>query len=60
MRVLVTGGRGFIGAHVCDALRDAGHEAVALGRVDGDLAEAGVAERLLAEHGPTPSSISRP
>ena len=52
MRVLVTGGRGFIGAHVCDALRDAGHEAVALGRVDGDLAEKGVAERLVAEHEP--------
>ncbi|HKI92340.1 MAG TPA: NAD-dependent epimerase/dehydratase family protein, partial [Gaiellaceae bacterium] len=52
MRVLVTGGRGFIGAHACEALRDAGHEAVALGRADGDLAERGVAERLLAEHRP--------
>ena len=52
MRVLVTGGRGFIGSHVCDALRDAGHEAVALGRIDGDLAEEGVAARLLDEHRP--------
>ena len=52
MRVLVTGGRGFLGTHVCDALRAAGHEAIALGRVDGDLAVPGVAESLLAEHRP--------
>jgi len=30
MRVLVTGGAGFIGSHVCAALRAAGHEVVAL------------------------------
>jgi uncharacterized protein YbjT (DUF2867 family) len=29
MRVLVTGANGFIGAHVCAALREAGHEVVA-------------------------------
>jgi dTDP-glucose 4,6-dehydratase len=52
VRVLVTGGRGFIGAHVCDALRAAGHETVALGRADGDLAEPGVFERLLDAHPP--------
>lgn len=52
MRVLVTGGRGFLGGHVCEALRAAGHEAIALGRADGDLAESGVAERLLEEHRP--------
>lgn len=50
--MLVTGGRGFLGSHVCDALRAEGHEAVALGRADGDLAEPGVAERLVAEHRP--------
>jgi len=52
VRVLVTGGRGFIGSHVCDALRAAGHEAVPLGRADGDLAEEGVAERLVEAHRP--------
>ncbi len=52
MRILVTGGRGFIGAHVCEALAEIGHEAVALGRTDGDLSEPGVAERLLDEHRP--------
>ncbi|WP_017599088.1 NAD-dependent epimerase/dehydratase family protein [Nocardiopsis lucentensis] len=30
MRVLVTGGAGFIGSHVAEALRDAGHTAVTL------------------------------
>ena len=38
--------------HVCDELRAAGHEAIALGRSDGDLAVPGVAERLLDEHRP--------
>jgi nucleoside-diphosphate-sugar epimerase len=52
VKVLVTGGRGFLGAHVCEALRAAGHEPVALGRVDGDLAEPGVFVRLLGEYSP--------
>ena len=52
MRVLVTGGRGFLGMHVCDALRAAGHDAIPLGRADGDLAVPGVAELLLDEHRP--------
>jgi dTDP-glucose 4,6-dehydratase len=52
VRVLVTGGRGFLGGHVCEALRAAGHEAIPLGRADGDLAEDGVAERLVEEHRP--------
>jgi dTDP-glucose 4,6-dehydratase len=52
VRVLVTGGRGFLGSHVCEALRAAGYEAVALGRVDGDLSEPGVFEGLLDKHSP--------
>jgi nucleoside-diphosphate-sugar epimerase len=52
LTVLVTGGRGFLGGHVCEALSAAGHEAVPLGRADGDLAEPGTFERLLDEHRP--------
>src|SRR5579875_1028397 len=52
MRVLVTGGRGFLGAHVCEALRAAGHEPTPLGRADGDLAEPGTIERLLETREP--------
>ena len=52
MKVLVTGGRGFLGTHVCAALREAGHEPVPLGKADGDLVEPGTIERLLGEHAP--------
>jgi dTDP-glucose 4,6-dehydratase len=52
VKVVVTGGRGFLGTHVCAALREVGHEPVPLGRADGDLAETGAVERLLDEHEP--------
>jgi dTDP-glucose 4,6-dehydratase len=52
VRVLVTGGRGFIGAHLCAELDARGHDVLPVGRTDGDLAEAGVAERLLEQHQP--------
>ena len=52
MRVLVTGGTGFIGAHLAAELEDRGHEAAAVGRRDGDLAEHEAAERLIAAHEP--------
>jgi nucleoside-diphosphate-sugar epimerase len=35
VKVLVTGGRGFLGTHVCAALRDAGHGTAPPGRADG-------------------------
>jgi len=52
VRVLVTGGRGFIGTHVCAALESIGHAAIPLGRGDGDLAEEGVVGRLVEQHRP--------
>jgi nucleoside-diphosphate-sugar epimerase len=52
VKVLVTGGRGFLGTHVCAALAEAAHEPVPLGRTDGDLGEPETIERLLAEHRP--------
>jgi nucleoside-diphosphate-sugar epimerase len=52
VKVLVTGGRGFLGTYVCKALSADGHEAVPLGRADGDLAQPGVAARLVAAHEP--------
>jgi uncharacterized protein YbjT (DUF2867 family) len=42
-RVLVTGASGFIGAHLCDALVDAGHEVRAMTRKPDDYAGAGTA-----------------
>src|SRR5919198_2881792 len=48
MLVLVTGGAGFVGSHVVDALRDAGHEARVLDiRTGGDVREPDAVERAL-------------
>jgi nucleoside-diphosphate-sugar epimerase len=52
LKVLVTGGRGFLKTHVCAALREVGHDPVALGRADGDLAREETIDRLLGEHEP--------
>src|SRR5919198_3181293 len=48
MLVLVTGGAGFVGSHVVDALRDAGHEARVLDiRTGGDVRDLDAVERAL-------------
>lgn len=67
MRVLVTGGAGFIGSHIADALLDAKHDVVVLddlstGRrenvpphasfVQGDIRDAACVEALFREHRP--------
>jgi nucleoside-diphosphate-sugar epimerase len=51
-RILITGGTGFIGAYLADELTRRGHDVVALGSKDGDLAAPGVFEGLLDEHAP--------
>lgn len=52
MRVLITGGTGFIGSYLAEELRAGGHDVVARGRKDGDLSEMGVAEQLIERHEP--------
>jgi nucleoside-diphosphate-sugar epimerase len=52
MRVLVTGGTGFLGSPLGEELRRRGHEVAACGRRDGDLSEPGLAERLIERHRP--------
>ncbi len=67
MKILVTGGAGFIGSHVADALIDAGHEVVVIddlstGRrenvpakarfVEGDIRDGALVERLFADARP--------
>lgn len=52
MRVLVTGGRGFVGSHVVEALADAGHEPVVFdaepgGDVVGDVRDRALVEQAL-------------
>lgn len=49
---MVTGGTGFLGRHVVDALRAAGADVVGLGRANGDLADRAVIDWLLAQHRP--------
>lgn len=49
MKITVTGARGFLGSHVVDSLRKRGADVRPLGRQDGDLREADVAEYRLHE-----------
>jgi dTDP-4-dehydrorhamnose reductase len=47
--LLVTGGRhGYLGAHVTEAARAAGHDVVPVGSADADLRDAGAVEALVA------------
>lgn len=49
MKIVVTGGRGFLGTHVCNAINRQGGSPVAIGRADGDLKNPFVAHTLLRE-----------
>jgi GDP-L-fucose synthase len=46
-RVLVTGGRGFLGGAICALLRQRGAEAIAVGRAEADLCDRAQAEALI-------------
>ena len=46
MKIVVTGGLGFLGSHVVNAIRRKGGDAVALGRGDGDLKNPFVTDQL--------------
>ena len=47
MKVCVTGGHGFLGSAVCEALKKQSIDVVSLGRKDGDLLHPMVAEQLI-------------
>lgn len=51
-RVLVTGGRGFLGSHVVARLHALGAQATAVGRAEADLRDDAAARRLFAAHRP--------
>lgn len=52
MKVLVTGAGGQLGIELGELLPQRGHEVVALGHQELDIADAGAVERTLEEHGP--------
>ena len=52
-RVVVTGGRGFLGRYVCKAFEGRGAEVVALGSSDYDLTEQSEVRRLYQEQSPS-------
>ena len=55
MRVLLTGGMGFIGSHTAVVLQEAGHEPVLYDNLSN--ADLGVAKRIAAITGKTPKFI---
>ncbi|MDG1898730.1 MAG: NAD-dependent epimerase/dehydratase family protein, partial [Phycisphaerales bacterium] len=52
-RIVVTGGRGFLGRYVCDACTRRGADVVALGSSDFDLTEQSEVRRLYRELEPS-------
>lgn len=52
MKILLTGGRGFIGRWLTAELTGAGHKAIAVDLEDGDLLDLGVARELVGHHEP--------
>ena len=46
MKILVTGGAGFIGSHTCDRLLDLGHEVVVLDALNPPVHRGGKAANL--------------
>jgi len=52
MRILVTGGGGFVGSHLVERLQRDGHDVVSARRNDYDLTRWDDAERLTATHVP--------
>lgn len=52
MRILVTGGRGFVGAHLTEELEAHGHDVISVDREDADLSLSGMAALLVKLHSP--------
>ncbi len=52
MRVLLTGGRGWIGSRLEPVLADRGHEVMCVDREDGDLSDVDAAGRIVHTHTP--------
>jgi nucleoside-diphosphate-sugar epimerase len=52
MKILITGGAGFIGTHLTKHLSDKGHEAIGVDFQDGDLRVDGVADFLVRYYAP--------
>jgi len=53
MKIVVVGGHGFVGTHVANLLRGAGHEVITLSRRDGlDLTDLESAQSLFRKHQP--------
>ena len=49
LRVLITGGHGFLGKHLVSALRARGADPVPVGRVDADLCDRAATQALFAD-----------